>query len=457
MSPWRDDPSGGTVPEGAADLRRAWRVSALVQAVGDTLQARYGMVAVRGEISGWTRAASGHAYFTLKDEDGQAALRCAMFRRAASQLAFPVRDGLRVEVRGRLTVYEARGELQLVVEAMQAAGEGALYEQFLRLKARLEAQGWFDAARKRPLPPFVTRVAVVTSLGAAALRDVVTALRRRAPHVEVVILPSLVQGPEAPAQLVRALTGIRARPVAGEDGAPDPVDGFDVAIVCRGGGSLEDLWAFNDEAVVRAVADCAVPVICGVGHETDFTLSDFAADLRAPTPTAAAELLCAPSAQSLQALDELDDWLSHRLRQTLDRHAQSLDRLADRLSRPARVLQAQRLQLGHWQARLPGLMHQGLMRSRSQLDLLQRRLDQAVPRQVDRLRQRQELAGHRLTALDPRGVLERGYAWVADAQGRALTSVTALSGGQPVVLELADGRADARIEAVFPHRDGSGR
>ncbi|HZT54938.1 MAG TPA: exodeoxyribonuclease VII large subunit, partial [Burkholderiaceae bacterium] len=265
---------------GASPSRGAWGVAALVREVGDLLAGRFSVCTVRGEISGFARAASGHCYFNLKDADGGSALlRCAMFRRAAGLLGFAPHDGQLVELRGRLGVYEPRGELQLVVEAMQGAGAGALYEQFLRIRARLEAQGLFDPARKRALPAYPRAVGVVTSLGAAALHDVLTALARRAPQVRVVVYPSLVQGAAAPAALAEAiaLAGRRAE--------------VDALIVCRGGGSLEDLWAFNDEAVVRAIVAAPMPVVCGVGHETDLTLADLCADLRAPTPTAAAELV----------------------------------------------------------------------------------------------------------------------------------------------------------------------
>ncbi len=259
--------------------RPVWTVAALVSALGDTLAARFPACTVAGEISGFSRPASGHCYFTLKDADGQAALiRCAMFRRAATLLDFSPAEGQRVEARGRIGVYEPRGELQFVVEAMRRSGTGALYEQFLLLKARLEAEGLFDAARKRPLPRFARRAGVVTSLAGAALHDVASVFARRAPQVELIVYPSPVQGVEAPVALVEAIA------VAGRRAE------VDLLIVCRGGGSLEDLWAFNDERVVRAIAGCPLPVVCGVGHETDVTLADFAADLRAPTPTAAGEL-----------------------------------------------------------------------------------------------------------------------------------------------------------------------
>ncbi|MBC8059017.1 MAG: exodeoxyribonuclease VII large subunit [Rhizobiales bacterium] len=256
--------------------RVAWSVASLVREVGEVLAGRFSACTVRGEISGFARAASGHCYFNLKDADGGSALlRCAMFRRAASLVAFAPREGQLVEIRGRLGVYEPRGELQLVVEAMQGAGAGALYEQFLRIKARLEAHGLFDDARKRALPGYPRAVGVVTSLGAAALHDVLTALARRAPQVRVIVYPSLVQGAGAPQALAEAI-GLASRRAE-----------VDALIVCRGGGSLEDLWAFNDELVVRAIVAASVPVVCGVGHETDVTLADLAADLRAPTPTAA--------------------------------------------------------------------------------------------------------------------------------------------------------------------------
>ncbi|MBP7303013.1 MAG: exodeoxyribonuclease VII large subunit, partial [Brachymonas sp.] len=268
---------------------RVWDVGALCRAIADSLEARFNPVTVRGEITGFSRAGSGHCYFSIKDTAGQ--LRCAMFRRAAMAMDFTPRDGELVEVRGKLGVYEQRGDLQLIVDSLQRAGQGALFEQFLRVKAKLEAEGLFDAARKRTLPVMPRGIGVVTSLGAAALHDVATALRRRVPHIPVLIAPSLVQGGDAPASIVQALKQLYALAQRqGEAGVP-PVD---VILLVRGGGSMEDLWAFNDEQVARTIVQSPVPVICGVGHETDFTIADFCADLRAPTPTAAAELVALP-------------------------------------------------------------------------------------------------------------------------------------------------------------------
>lgn len=399
-------------PAQSADV--PWSVDALVGAIGSTLEEVFGLLTVRGEIGQFTRAASGHCYFTLKSHDGSASLRCAMFRRAAVLLNFAPQEGLQVEVRARLGVYEARGELQLIVEAMRPGGAGALMAQFLRLKARLEAEGLFDPARKRRLPRWPRRIAVVTSPAAAAWRDVMTTLSRRAPQLEVILVPSQVQGAEAPPQLVEAIG--RAVEV-----------GPEVLIVCRGGGSIEDLWAFNDERVVRAIAVCPVPVISGVGHETDFTLADFAADLRAPTPTAAAELVAVARDEALSQLQGLAERLDSRLRQRLDREAQRLDRLGARLSRPS----------------------EALSRHRQRLAVLEQRWQDALPRSLERQQQRLERLALRLEGLDPHHVLRRGYAWVADADsGRPLGSIREVAPGQRLTAVLHDGRISSEVIAI---------
>lgn len=417
-------------PAPALAPRRVWGVAALLSAVSDNLNARFGACVVGGEISGFTRAVSGHCYFSLKDADGQTAmLRCAMFRRAAGLLDFSPGDGALVELRGKVTLYEPRGELQFVVEAMRRAGAGALYEQFLRLKARLEAAGLFDAGRKRALPGFPRRLGIVTSLGAAALHDVLTALARRAPHVAVVIYPSLVQGEQAPAALVQALQTANARAEV------------DLLLLVRGGGSLEDLWAFNDERVVQAVAGSGLPVICGVGHETDITLADLAADLRAPTPTAAAELAVPSQQVFLDALGGLQTALTRRVEQRLDAAAQRLDRVAQRLARPSDVLARQRRRLAllaqRWAQALPRM--QALQNQR--LDNLDQRRRRAAPAALRSHQQRLDGLQARLIALDPKQVLARGYAWLDDGQGRALTSVRQLVVGGEVRAVLSDGAA----------------
>ena len=415
----------------------AWSVAGLLQAVADALAARLGAVTVRGEISGFTRAASGHCYFTLKDSDGQAALlRCAMFRRAAGLLDFRPADGHQVELRGRITVYESRGELQCVVEAMARLGAGSLFELFLRLKSRLAAAGLFDAARKRPLPAHPRAVGVVTSLGAAALHDVLTAIRRRASHVRVVVYPSLVQGPEAPAQLVAAIAqaGQRAE--------------VDVLIVCRGGGSLEDLWAFNDEAVVRALVACPIPVVCGVGHETDVTLADLAADLRAPTPTAAAELAAPVRAEAMDRLDALARALRSAVGRRLDQQGQRLDRLALQIGRPVRWVAQQSARLATLAQRHGMALRLPLDRQHRQLDALALALDSAFRSRRGQHADRLERLALRLAANNPRQVLARGYAWLADDGGRPVTHAAGLAPGTRLTAQWADGQASVQVQTV---------
>ena len=255
-----------------------WQVGTLCRAIANALEAHFNPVRVGGEISGFTRASSGHCYFSLKDEAGQ--IRCAMFRRAAGMLDFTPREGLRVELLGRLGVYEPRGELQLVVESMRQSGQGNLFEQFLKLKAQLEAEGLFDAARKKPLPAMPRGIGLVTSLGAAALHDVVTALARRVPHIPVVLAPALVQGEGAPQELVQALSHLYALASTSDAQPTAGAVVVDVILLVRGGGSMEDLWAFNDAQLARTIASSPVPVVCGVGHELSLI------HIYSPTPAA---------------------------------------------------------------------------------------------------------------------------------------------------------------------------
>lgn len=429
-------------PSGPASQRLVWGVAALVHAIGDALAARFAVCTVRGELSGYTRAASGHCYFTLKDDNGDAAaIRCAMFKRAASLLAFQPADGQQVQLRGRVAVYEPRGELQFIVESMQRSGDGSLYEQFLRLKQKLEAEGLFDPSRKRPLMTQPRRIGIVTSLGGAVLHDVATSLARRAPHVALVVYPSVVQGVEAPAALVAALE------TAGQRGEVDTL------LLCRGGGSIEDLWAFNDERLVRAIARCPIPVVCGVGHETDTTLADFAADLRASTPTAAAEL-CVPSrADSLAVLDAAAAALQRRMHRALDLGAQQLDTLAMRSLRPADAVRRQVQHLSLWSLRLAASTQQMLSGRRQALALSAARLQRAGGASVQGAAHALGRLETRLHALDPAEVLKRGYAWVSDEAGRPLASVEQLQVGQPVHAVLSDGYAVAQVTSVTRRAD----
>lgn len=414
-------------------------VAELVREVGETLAGRFGAITVRGEISGFSRPASGHCYFSLKDADGESAmLRCAMFRRAASLVDFAPADGQLVEVRGRVGVYEPRGELQFVVEAMQRSGAGALFERFLRLKAMLEAEGLFEAERKRTIAAFARTIGVVTSLGGAALHDVLTALSRRAPHVWVVIYPSLVQGVDAPSALCAAIELASRR---GE---------VDTLIVCRGGGSLEDLWAFNDERVVRAIAAAAMPVICGVGHETDITLADLAADLRAPTPTAAAELAAPLRTACVDELAGLADAMRARLRRVLDDHAQWLDQAAMRLLRPGQGVHQHKQRLALLAQRIRNAMHRPLEQRGAELPRIEGHLGRAAALSLALQRQRASGLTGRLRALDPAQVLQRGYAWVTDESGRTIVSVREMQIGARLRAVLSDGTAAVTVTDLAP-------
>jgi exodeoxyribonuclease VII large subunit len=433
-------------PHASGSARRAWEVGALLLATGDLLQARFGALSVRGELSGLTRAASGHCYFALKDlSGGSALLRCAMFRRAAALLAFEAMDGQQVELRGRLSVYEPRGELQLVVESMQRLGAGALYEQFLRLKARLEAAGLFDAQRKRALDPWPGALGIVTSTGAAALHDVLAALARRAPHVRVVVYPSPVQGAEAAASLVAALqlAGTRRE--------------VDTLLLVRGGGSLEDLWSFNDEALVRAIVASPIPVVCGVGHESDVTLADLAADLRAATPTAAAELAAPLRSEALARLDALADRLQRRVHHWSDTQAQRLDALAQRLGAPARALALQRQRLQSLQERSGLALRHQLAQAVHRPEDLAARLVRGMQRQCERQAQTLLAAQQRLAALDPHRVLARGYAWMADAQGRPVPSVQGITAGARLDAVWTDGSAQVEVLQVRTKQPATAR
>ena len=433
--------AAGAVAEapGVALGRAPWGVAALLVATADVLAARFGAVSVRGELSGFSRAASGHCYFSLKDADGASALlRCAMFRRAASLVDFTPADGQQVEVRGRLGVYDARGELQVIVESLSRLGSGALYEEFLRRRARLAAEGLFDVDRKRPISAFPTTLGIVTSLAAAALRDVLTTLARRAPHVRVLIYPSPVQGAEAPAALAAALQLAAQR------------QEVDTLLLVRGGGSLEDLWAFNDERVVRAVAACPMPVVSGVGHETDITLADLAADLRAPTPTAAAELAAPVRAEALGQLDSLAGQLQRALQRSLQNQAQRLDTAALRLGQPSKGLVVQKQQLDGLAQRLRSGLRHSHARTADPLQMLAQRLVRATHVHLRREPLRLQASAERLAAQDPSRVLRRGYAWIEAMDGRPVLSVQALRPGQAVRAVWADGRATAEVLTVEP-------
>jgi exodeoxyribonuclease VII large subunit len=419
-------------PPESTDLKpRVWAVGALCHAIADALEARFNPVSVRGEISGFTRAASGHCYFTLKDASGQ--LRCAMFKRAAQMLDFRPVDGELVELHGRLGVYEPRGELQLVVEHMRRAGQGAWFEQFLQLKAKLESEGLFDAERKRPIRMQPKGIGVITSLGAAALHDVATALQRRVPHIPVTLVASLVQGADAAANLVQSLERLGQQP------------NIDVILLVRGGGSMEDLWAFNDEALARAIVACPVPVISGVGHETDFTIADFCADLRAPTPTAAAEMCAIAQADLVANLQAWGSALQTIVHRQIDTQEQRLDRAQARLGRPSEAIGSEKMQLLHLQQRFHSSVLGRTQRCQNELSTLASGMARGLHQTPFLARERLHRAALRLDLLDPKLVLQRGFAWLSDAQGDAVSSVSQTREGQPLQATLADGVVDLKV------------
>ncbi|GIZ51461.1 exodeoxyribonuclease VII large subunit [Noviherbaspirillum aridicola] len=430
-------------------------VSALNQAVSRMLERSFPLAWVSGEISNFTRAASGHWYFTLKDDAAQ--VRAVMFRGRAQYAGFTPREGDKVEVRALVTLYAPRGDYQLNVEAIRRAGVGNLYEAFLRLKEKLNAEGLFDPARKRPLALFARTVGIVTSPQAAALRDVLSTLRRRAPHVRVILYPAPVQGEGAAQKIAQAIATASARAEA------------DVLLVCRGGGSIEDLWSFNEEVVARAIAACSVPVISGVGHETDVTIADFAADLRAPTPTAAAEMAATPRADWLALLAGQAQLLQRGLQRRLAERAQTLDWLSRRLVSPSAAIAHQRLRLRSMQAGLGHATRIPLAAARHALAQWQIRLGAQLPdtgaarlrlgRDAQRLglrmasltaSRRQALAAlaAQLELLNPQRTLERGYAIVSDARGHVLHSPDELRPRQTITVRLAGGSAEVGVASV---------
>jgi len=430
-------------------------VSALNQAVARLLERSFPLQWISGEISNFTRAASGHWYFTLKDDGAQ--VRAVMFRGRAQYANFVPREGDKVEVRALVTLYGARGDYQINVEAIRRAGVGSLFEAFQRLKEKLDAAGLFHPERKRALPMFPRTIGIVTSPQAAALRDVLTALQRRAPHVQVILYPTPVQGQLAAEKIAAAIDTASLR---GE---------CDVLIVCRGGGSIEDLWSFNDEEVAYAVANCRMPVISGVGHETDFTICDFAADLRAATPTAAAELAATPRADWIGSLraDVID--LRRAMRRALNDAEQTLDNHQRRLLNPTAQIDQQRHKLRAHATALTHANRAPLTQARHQLDRLsgrlgarkpdvsaaqsvlaslQHRATTSIARQLHHKRDALAALSSQLELLNPQRTLERGYAIVTNEQGAILRAPAELKPQTTLTVRLAEGSANVDISGV---------
>lgn len=390
---------------------RVLTVSELNRLARDILERSFPLFWVSGEISNLTRAASGHWYFSLKDAGAQ--VRCVMFRGRNSYLGWIPKEGDKVEARATVTLYEARGDFQLTIEFLQRAGLGALFEAYEQLKAKLQAEGLFDASRKNAIPEHPRQIGIVTSPDAAALHDVLTTLKRRMPGIPVVIYPTPVQGKGVAKLIAAAINTASARAEC------------DVLIICRGGGSIEDLWQFNEEIVARAIAACVIPTISGVGHETDFTIADFAADQRAPTPTAAAELVTPDRVALLNGLQQTQQNMARQMAYLLNRRSQQLDFLARRLLSPAQQAEYKSSHLQQLRLRLSENMNKTLQKQVQKLSSL----------------------GQNLNHLNPQSVLKRGYALVHTESGELVYSSGQLSVGQAVQLTLGDGKADAEIKA----------
>lgn len=414
----------------AFEKNRVFSVRELNLAAKQALENGLPLLWVRGEISNFVSAASGHWYFSLKDE--QAQVRCVMFRHKSQYLDFAPRNGMQVEVLGLATLYEARGDFQLTLEQMRPAGLGALFEAFERLKRKLEAEGLFDAAKKRPLPDHPRQIGVVTSLQAAALRDVLATLKRRQPGIPVVLYPAPVQGEGAAQKIALAIAQASARAEC------------DVLIVCRGGGSIEDLWAFNEEAVARAIRASRIPVVSAVGHETDFTIADFAADLRAATPTAAAQLVTQDRQDVLQRLNLTFRHLTQATMRRLERSMQQLDLLQRRLAHPAQRIEQQKQLLSHLQQRFY-MARPDLARLAARQQELQRRLNAATKHMLEARSARLASLQQHLTHLDPKQILARGYSLVRDERGRIVAGSAGLATGQTVNITFASGWANASV------------
>ena len=415
---------------------------------------------IAGEVSNLTRAASGHYYFSLKDSRAQ--VRCAMFKGAAARLAKPLKEGDHIEVAGKISIYEARGEFQITVNEVRLKGLGQLYEAYERLKAQLQAEGAFAAERKKPLPARAQCIGIVTSLAAAALRDVVTTLKRRAPEIPVIVYPTAVQGAGSEFQIAQVIKTASQRAEC------------DVLIVCRGGGGIEDLWAFNEEPVVRAIEACAIPVVSGVGHETDFTLADFVADMRAPTPTGAAELVSPNRQESLHRLAQAKGRLKTVLEQRYFDASQKLDWLARQIRHPRQKLDEQRTYIHKLAQTLSYSMTQNVRTHTARFERQTQALKHCQPdisvyrQDIDRFQttlshsfrqlltqRRQSLTAQTalLEAVSPQQILERGFSVVKNTRGQVIRNADVLKQGQKLHITFADGETDVRVTKEQAQRE----
>ncbi len=385
-------------------------VGDLNRAIAESLTEQFEIVMVSGEVSNFKAYDSGHWYFSLKDEEGQ--IRCVMFRGKNLQVGFMPQSGDQVEVSASVSMYVPRGDVQLTIHGLRKAGLGGLYEAFLKLKDKLTKAGLFEEERKRAIPSHPKAIAIVTSAQAAALKDVLTTLARRAPHIPIYIYPTLVQGADAPVGIIKAIQR------ANDDGLAE------VMLLVRGGGSIEDLWAFNDEQLAHTIASSDIPIISGVGHETDFTIADFVADLRAPTPTGAAELATPKREQLLQELKSYQDTITQRLEQRLEREAQTLDQISLRLKHALPNPERMREQIGQWQ----------------------QRLSQGVRVYLENLKRNQAHWLTQLETLNPQRTLERGYAVILNESQKAARQPSDIRENEDYIVQLADGQIQAQFK-----------
>lgn len=439
--------------------REVLTVSQLNQRARSLLEDVFPQIWVEGELSNIAKPTSGHVYFTLKDPNAQ--VRCAMFRQQASRARELLRDGLLVRVRGRVSLYEGRGDYQMILDSVEAAGDGALRLAFEALKAALQAEGLFAAERKRALPKYPQRIGVITSPSGAVLHDIVSVFARRAPHVQLTLIPTAVQGREATAQIVHAIS------------LADSAQ-YDAIIVARGGGSLEDLWCFNEEAVARAIAECQTPIISAIGHETDVSISDFVADVRAPTPSAAAELLAPDRNELLQQLRNTQRQLTLRINTQLQRQRTQLQHLRQRLRHPRERLQQYSQRLDDLSLRLERAVRAKVQQQQQGCSHLQARLHVQHPRE-HLAQQQQHLLGlqqrlvrasqlsfkqaqlglhsvlQTLQVVSPLATLERGYSILSsDDQQQIIRSVQSVQPAQTLKARLADGYLTVRVQAITP-------
>ncbi len=436
---------------------RIYQVSELANEMRSLLEMSYASVWIEGELSTLSTPASGHIYFTIKDDNAQ--IRCAMFRSQVQRLPFKPSVGEHVKIRGKVSLYTARGDLQCIAQSMEKAGEGELHKAFELLKQKLLQQGLFDQSRKRTLPKFPGNIGVITSESAAALHDILTTLERRCPGVPITVYPSLVQGELASAQLIKAIE------LANE------AQRSDVIILARGGGSLEDLWAFNNEQLAQAIVASKIPIISAVGHEVDFTIADFVADLRAPTPTAAAELV-APDVDGLvQKLAAIQHRMTRQTQRQLENYSQSIDAMQYRLVHPSTRLKEAQIKLEKAAQGLHRSMRQSLVQNQSQIDKLSKRLDprlltQAVQQRQHELhrasstftqsfnrlieRRHQQLAhvGESLNLVNPLATLKRGYSITRDADQKIVNSADDSNVGQAVTVQLGEGSLECEVTGV---------